>query len=197
MVLVVDDDPRFRALVRALFDTAALRTCEASSGEEALALAATEEPGVVLLDIDMPTLNGYVVFQKLRERFGEELPIVFMTGVRTESYDRAAGFVLGADDYLVKPFDPSELLARVARLLAGKHRPARVTAAPASDLTAREAEVLTLLVQGLDQRKIAGRLFISENTVAKHIQHILSKLGVHTRAQAVALAARTGLVEMG
>jgi two-component system, NarL family, nitrate/nitrite response regulator NarL len=197
MVLVVDDDPRFRALVRALFDTAALRTCEASSGEEALALAATEEPGVVLLDIDMPTLNGYVVFQKLRERFGEELPIVFMTGVRTESYDRAAGFVLGADDYFVKPFDPSELLARVARLLAGKHRPPRVTAAPASDLTAREAEVLTLLVQGLDQRKIAGRLFISENTVAKHIQHILSKLGVHTRAQAVALAARTGLVEMG
>ena len=197
MVLVVDDDPRFRALVRALFDTAALRTCEASSGEEALALAATEEPGVVLLDIDMPTLNGYVVFQKLRERFGEELPIVFITGVRTESYDRAAGFVLGADDYFVKPFDPSELLARVARLLAGKHRPARVTAAPASDLTAREAEVLTLLVHGLDQRKIAARLFISENTVAKHIQHILSKLGVHTRAQAVALAARTGLVEMG
>jgi len=64
--------------------------------------------------------SGYVVLQKLRERFGEQMPIVFVSGVRTESYDRAGGFLLGAYDYFVKPVDPGELLARMARLLIEK-----------------------------------------------------------------------------
>jgi DNA-binding NarL/FixJ family response regulator len=194
-ILIADDDAAFRAYLRVLLEAADFRACEAASGEEALTLAAAEEPGLVLLDIDMPTLNGYVVCQKLRERFGETLPIIFISGVRTESFDRAGGFLIGADDYFVKPLDASELVARVERLLTGNRRPARARLEPVFALTPREDEILTLLVDGLDQPEIAGRLFISENTVAKHIQHILSKLGVHTRAQAVALAARTGLVE--
>jgi DNA-binding NarL/FixJ family response regulator len=189
LILVVDDDSGFRAYVNALLADADLRINEAASGEEALRLAAEEEPSLVLLDIDMPVMNGYLVFRKLRERFGERLPIIFISGVRTEPYDRVAGLLLGAEDYLVKPFDPSELLARLERLLAARPKPAR----PALfDLTTREEEVLELLVEGFNQHEIASKLFISQHTVAKHIQHILSKLGVHTRAQAVALAARTG-----
>jgi two-component system nitrate/nitrite response regulator NarL len=198
-ILVVDDDVDFRTTLRALLERAGLRTREAANGEEALRLATEEEPSLVLLDIEIPGMNGYLVLQKLRERVGEQLPIIFISGVRTESYDRVGGLLLGADDYLVKPFDPDELLARVQRLLPVNPYPSPAAAVARFDLTAREGEILEQLVEGLDQRGIARKLFISENTVAKHIQHILSKLGVHTRAQAVAVAARsrTSPVERG
>jgi DNA-binding NarL/FixJ family response regulator len=145
----------------------------------------------VLLDVVLPRLSGYEVCRRLREEFGESLPIIFMSGERTQEYDRAAGMLLGADDYLVKPFDPGEFLARIRRHAA--RAPAPVSAERVH-LTAREQEVLTLLASGLDQKQIAAELVISEKTVATHIQRLLAKLGAHSRAQAVATAHRQGLV---
>jgi len=95
-----------------------------------------------------------------------------------------------SSDYLVKPFAPDELIARLRRLLArtsGKHENGRRA------LTAREEEVLKLLAGGLAQNEIAKELVISEKTVASHIERILAKLGVHSRAQAVTVAYQTGL----
>src|SRR5213078_1111954 len=100
---------------------------------------------------------------------------------------RVAGLLLGADDYLVKPIQFDHLLARVRRLVA---QPAPVVGPVASPLTPREQEVLGLLAEGLEQDEIANRLFITPKTVAKHIERILGKLGVRSRAQAVALALR-------
>ena len=114
---------------------------------------------------------------------------MFVSGERTESYDRVAGLMLGGDDYIVKPYAPDEL---VARLLALLRRGGAAESAP--ELTPRELEVLALLAQGLDQRAIAERLVISSKTVGSHIEHILTKLGVNNRVQAVALAYRSGLV---
>jgi DNA-binding NarL/FixJ family response regulator len=126
--------------------------------------------------------------RELRDRFGD-LPVVIVSGERTESFDRVAGLLLGAADYIVKPFDPDELVARVRRLVVrDRPRPSATT------LTGRERDVLRLLADGLDQRRIAAELFLSPKTVATHIQHILAKLGVHSRAQAVAVAHRDGLV---
>jgi DNA-binding NarL/FixJ family response regulator len=119
------------------------------------------------------------------------MPIVFVSGDRTESYDRVGGMLLGADDYVVKPFDAQELVERLDRLV---HRPRPTWTKHA--LTPRELEVLTLLSEGLAQAEIAERLEITPKTVATHIERILSKLGVRSRAQAVAIAYRDTLVAL-
>jgi DNA-binding NarL/FixJ family response regulator len=168
---------------------------EASTGEEALAVSGDERPALVLLDVCLPGLGGYSVLRDLRSLLGDKLPIVLISGERTDALDAASGLFLGADDYIVKPFHPEELLARVQRLLARTAPEPTIDPPPQDyDLTPREHEVLTLLAQGFDQNQIAARLFISEKTVETHIQRVLAKLDVHSRAQAVATAHREGLV---
>jgi DNA-binding NarL/FixJ family response regulator len=121
----------------------------------------------------------------LRETFGPDLTIVFLSGDRIEAYDRVAGgLLLGADDYVVKPF-AHELVAPGSAAC----RP-YADAALASRLARRELQVLRLLAEGKPQREIATALVISPKTVGTHIKHILSKLGVRNRSQAVALAYR-------
>jgi len=200
-VLVVDDDAGCRALIVALLDRIGCTVSEAASGEEALALAKANRPALVLLDVCIPGISGYEVCHELRETFGHSLPVVFISGCRMESQDRVARLLLGADDYIVKPFDPDELVARVRRLLvrngnSGRYieRPKR-SSASVSSLTTREREVLGLLARGRNQDQIAAELVISSKTVATHIQRLLAKLGVHSRAQAVALAHRERLVD--
>ena len=111
----------------------------------------------------------------------------------TDSASRVAGLLVGADEYLVKPFDPDELRAR-ARNLVRRFQPTRRKRMAA--LTPREQEVLTLLAEGLDQHEIAQRLVISPRTVSTHLERILGKTGARTRAQAVTWAFRHQLVEL-
>jgi DNA-binding NarL/FixJ family response regulator len=194
-VLVVDDDPSQRALLRVCLQRIGLDVAEAEDGESALRSAARQLPSLVLLDVQLPVVGGYEVCHELRERYGDDLPIVFVSGTRVESGDRTAGILLGADDYITKPFDPDELLARVRRLLGRRRSAVKASSRkPAlAELTPRELEVLELMAGGLEQTEIATRLVISPRTVSKHIQHILEKLDVHSRAQAVALAHMQGI----
>jgi DNA-binding NarL/FixJ family response regulator len=171
--LVVEDDDGLLGLVRRLLELDGLDVIGVPSGEEALEAARAERPTIAILDVSLPGISGYEVCRELRRAYGPQLPILFVSGARTESYDRVAGLLIGADDYLAKPFAPDELLA---------------------SLTAREQEVLRLLADGLNQRDIADALVISPKTVGTHIERILEKLGVHSRVQAVALAYREGAV---
>jgi DNA-binding NarL/FixJ family response regulator len=140
----------------------------------------------------MPGLSGYEVCRALREEHAQAFPVMFVSGERTESFDRVAGLTIGADDYLTKPFEADELLARLRGLL----RRFDSIEPPVSVLTKREQQVLGLLADGLDQAEIARRLVISPRTVGTHIEHILAKLGVHSRAEAVAVAYRLQLVSV-
>jgi DNA-binding NarL/FixJ family response regulator len=190
-VLVVDDDPIVVELVRLSLSEAGHSTCCASSGTEAMSVAAREAIGAAVLDVNLPDRSGYEVCRELRRLYGTCLPIVFVSGDRKEAYDRIGGLLLGADDYLVKPFDPRELVARLEMLI----RRARA-AHGERPLTPRELEVLTLLAEGLTQVEISDRLEITSKTVATHIERILGKLGVRSRAQAVAFAYRETLVSI-
>jgi DNA-binding NarL/FixJ family response regulator len=197
VVLVVDDDPGFREFARALLERAGFAVLDAGEAEEALELVAARLPQLVLLDVQLPKVSGYELFRELRDRCGESLQIIFVSGVRTDSYDRVAGIMLGAEDYLVKPFDPDELLVRVRRALRRPSLAAEPvdTSDAIAELTPREREVLLLVAQGRSSAQVASELVISPRTVGTHIQHILAKLGVDNRTQAAALAHRAGLIQ--
>ncbi len=109
----------------------------------------------------LPGLSGYELCDAIRKLYGESLPIVLISGERVESFDRVAGLLIGADDYLVKPLATDELCARVRALLRRADRDNG-----GSSLTPREREVLRLLAEGLEQGEIAERLVISSNRPA-------------------------------
>jgi DNA-binding NarL/FixJ family response regulator len=191
-ILIVDDEDEIRDLVKQVLSNGGYLVREARSGEQAIEAVRHEQPLLVVLDVRLPGISGYEVCGWLRSRFHDTLPIMFLSGERVEAFDRAAGLMLGADDYLLKPFSSEELLARVRGLLR------RTVPTPRSletKLTVRELEVLRLLAGGLGQKEISGRLAISTKTVGTHIEHILMKLGVQSRTQAVALAYRERFID--
>jgi DNA-binding NarL/FixJ family response regulator len=193
-VLVVDDDPGFRAFVVETLVGAGYSTLEAATGREASLLARKTRPTLVLLDVKLPDISGHEVCRSLREAHGEALPVVLVSGMKTDDLDRVAGLLLGADDYLVKPIEAGELLARIRRVaLRSGASLIPSDSNPLKDkLTPRERQVLYMLADGLSQNEIAAELVISPKTVGTHLQRILSKLEVHSRAQAVAIAHRFG-----
>lgn len=189
-VLVVDDDDGMRTLVAALIGDAGYATVEAPCGASALAAMEKTRPALAVLDVSLPGgISGYEVCRVLRTRYGREVPVLFLSGECTESFDRVAGFLIGGDDYMTKPFAPDELIARVRVLLRRTGQ-----APPPLGLTGREHQVLRLLAEGSNQKQIAAELVISPKTVATHIERILGKLGVHSRAEAVAMAYRRDLL---
>ena len=191
-VLVVDGESDARSAITGVLEPAGYDTTELETGEQALELIHEEQPALVVLNVKLPGMSGYEVCKTLRDDFEQDIPIIFISAERTEPFDRAAGLLLGADDYMAAPFAPEELLARIRRLVG---RQAGVTRYYGQDLTRREREVLKLLARGHGQEEIAEDLSISAKTVATHIQRILGKLRVHSRAQAVALAHKHQLVD--
>ena len=190
-VLVVDDDETLLELMQAILGASGIEMTAAASGEAGLAAARRARPALAILDVHMPGISGYEVCRVLRAEHGDALPIMSLSGERTESYDRTAGLMLGADDYMMKLFAADELLARVRTLM---RRGGTAPAGRGDTLTARELEVLQLLAEGWTHHEIARSLVIAPKTCAKHIERILEKLSVHSRAQAVAIAYRDELV---
>jgi DNA-binding NarL/FixJ family response regulator len=190
--LIVTSDPGVGDAILGSLGRDGYATTTVDSGRAGIESAQEDHPALVLLDLDLTDMNGYEACYEVRGALGEEPAIIAISGELREAQDRAAGITIGADDFLTKPFDPDELLARVRRLLTRTGRaPSTALDTP---LTGREIEVLQRLADGATQNEIAQELFISVKTVATHIQRIITKLGVHSRTEAVAFAYKTGLV---
>lgn len=192
-VIVVDGDAVARGQAGAALERAGYRVRLFGSGAEALAGAIEQPPALVLLELRLPDVTGYELCRQFREAYGEGLPVFLMSGERTQSIDRVAGLLIGADDFIVKPFELDELVARVRRFVERRALGRSNGSVRGMDVTPRELEVLSLLADGNDQQQIAAELGISPKTVATHIQHMLGKFGAHSRAQLVAIAYKSGL----
>src|SRR5690242_12488867 len=114
-ILVVDDDEAFLELLRTTISAAGFAVVVAQTGVDAPGQAGSERPSVALVDINLPGISGYEVARTLHEQF--RVPTIFLSGHRTEPADRVAGLMLGALDYIVKPLDLGELVARIRAAL--------------------------------------------------------------------------------
>jgi len=214
-VLIADDQALVRAGFRAILETQAdLEVVgEAQDGTEAVQLAEQLRPDVVLMDIRMPGLDGIEATRRLL-REPDAPRVLMLTTFDLDEYLYQA-MKAGAGGFLLKDAPRDQLVDAVRTVAAGDallapallrrlvedyiSRPAPGAAPPVEldELTAREREVLTLIARGLANAEIAARIFVSEATVRTHVTHILAKLGLRDRVQAVVLAYETGLVRPG
>ncbi len=197
-ILIVDHDEATRLTAVQVAVRLGYEARPTETGEAVVERLDGHRPALAIVEVELAgAVGGLELMRELHEQFGHDLPVILVSAARTDALDRTAGLMLGADDYLAKPLDAGELLARVRRSLGrnGTNGSNGATARREQGLSPREAEILTLLADGRTQAQIASALVISPKTVATHIQHILAKLGVHTRAQAVSVAFRRGLVE--
>ena len=199
-ILVIDHDDATRAAALHVASRMGYEVSAVTSDAGLFEELNGNRPELAIVEVELPgSTSGLELLRELQSRFGDDLPVILVSTERNTPIDRVAGLLLGADDYIAKPLDHGELLARVRRSLRrsngnGNGR-TNGKAEPETTLSPREREILTLLTEGNTQLQIAAALVISPKTVATHIQHLLSKLGVHSRAQAVATAFRLGLVE--
>jgi two-component system, NarL family, nitrate/nitrite response regulator NarL len=198
-ILVVDHDDATRLAAVRVAVRLGYEVCAVENAELLLERMGDDRPALAIVEVELPgPMSGLELLRELHDRFGEDLPVILVSAGRTTTLDRVAGLMLGADDYLTKPVDAGELLARVRRSLRRSDVPVpngNGKTTPDYNLSRREREILALLADGQTQTQIAAALVVSPKTVSTHIQHVLSKLGVHSRAQAVALAFRMGLVD--
>jgi len=201
-ILLVEDHHIVRQGLAALLKTVPgfAVVGEASDGEQAIEMFRRHRPDVTLMDLRLPKVNGVDAIGRIRQEFPAARIIVLTTFDGDEDIYRA--MQAGAKGYLLKGMDLNELTEAVKIVHAGKSRlPSRVAEKLAermggATLTARELEVLQLIVAGKSNRDIGNALFISEATVKTHVNSLLSKLGVEDRTQAATTALQRGIVHL-
>jgi DNA-binding NarL/FixJ family response regulator len=206
-ILVADDHPMLREGLVAVLSTQPDFDIigEAADGAEVVRLAEALRPDVILLDLEMPDVDGVAALEGLRDAVSEARAIVFTAYDTDERILRSLR--AGARGYLLKGASRQEIFDAVRTVYAGGSllEPGVTTrlldhvregGEQTEPLTPRELEVLALISEGLHNSEIAGRLFVTERTVKFHVSSILAKLGADNRTEAVALAARRGLIRM-
>jgi NarL family two-component system response regulator LiaR len=204
-VMLVDDHTMVRrglATFLKVFDDLELAG-EAESGEEAIRLCAEVLPDVILMDMVMPGMDGATATRAIRQKY-PQVQVIALTSFKEGDLVKNA-LEAGAIGYLLKDVSADDLVQAIRSAYAGRATLSPEAAqalvetsnqppAPGLDLTEREREVLALMVEGLNNTQIAGRLTVSPSTVKSHVSNILSKLGVASRTEAVTLALRNRIV---
>lgn len=206
-LVVVDDHALFRAgLINLLSDFPEFEIVgEGGNGQEALAVVAESQPDVVLLDVNMPVMDGVETVTKLKKN-SSDIKVLMLTISKHEE-DLFGAINAGADGYLLKNAEPDELKKSILAVYEGKavlspDVTANVLKAviskegytPDAGLSKREIEVLECLAKGMTTSQIAETLFISDNTVKTHVRRILEKLEAGNRTEAVSKATVMGLI---
>jgi two-component system, NarL family, response regulator LiaR len=205
-VLLVDDHAVVRSGLGAVLLTHddLILAGEASNGLEAVKLVEKLQPDVVLMDIMMPVMDGVQATKAIHEKW-PQVKIIALTSFKEKDMVEGA-LKAGALSYLIKNVSADELVTAIRGAMTGQPRLSPEAAqvliqemkqpvSPAFDLTDREKEILTLMVEGLSNNAIADRLIVSQSTVKFHVSNVLSKLGVTSRTEAVATALKLHLVK--
>jgi len=199
-VLSVDDHPVLREGIGAIINSQPdmLLVGSAANGREAIEAFRALKPDVVLLDLQLPDLNGIEVLIAIRSEFPNARIIILTTFERDVEVQRA--LKAGAQGYLVKSTPPRQMLDTIRQVHNGRKAVAREVAEELAahlgeeSLSDREVEVLRHVAEGNRNQDIAKRLFIAEETVKVHLKHIMGKLGASDRTQSVTIAARRGII---
>jgi len=213
-VLVVDDQALVRAGFRMILEAEpdVEVVGEAADGVEAVAAAQHHRPDVVLMDVRMPNLDGIAATRQILG-FGSTTKVLMLTTFDMDEYVYEA-FRAGASGFLLKDVPPERLVAGIRAVATGeallaqsvtrrlietfvRRQPTRALPRRVEELTPREREVLELMARGLSNAEIAEMFVVSETTVKTHVAHVLDKLELRDRVQAVVFAYECGLVQPG
>jgi len=200
-LLLVDDDPHMILLVKDYLEFRGYEVLTAGNGNQALDCLESFLPDMIICDVMMPEMDGYTFVEQVRQQKNLSwIPILFLSA-KGQSQDRVQGLKKGADVYMVKPFEPEELIAQVESSLRHSERVSSQRVSPASQipdsvhslpplrlskkvvLTPTETKVVNLVAQGLKNQEIAIKLKVSQRTIESHVSNMLTKTGLNNRTE--------------
>ncbi len=192
-LLLIDDDPNLILLVKDYLEFRGYEVITADNGKTALNVLEDADPDMIICDIMMPEMDGYTFVENVRSNIKTRwIPFLFLSA-KGQSQDRVKGLSKGADVYMVKPFEPEELVAQVesslkqADRLLQHSRGADVTpiiqVPDDVTLTPKELEVVQMVAQGMSNREVAINLKVSQRTVESHVSNMLNKTNLSNRTE--------------
>lgn len=194
-LLLIDDDPNLILLVKDYLEFRGYAVTTSENGRDALEVLERELPDMIICDVMMPEMDGYAFVKSVRENPRTNfIPILFLSA-KGQSQDRVKGLNTGADVYMVKPFEPEELVAQVesslrqvARINKGgrsqiTEEANRIKVPFDVELTPTELRVVQYVARGMANREIAVELNVSQRTIESHVSNMLGKTGLHNRTE--------------
>jgi DNA-binding NarL/FixJ family response regulator len=201
-LLLIDDDPNLILLVKDYLEFRGYEVLTADNGKEALNSLSQNLPDMIICDIMMPEMDGYGLIENVRQDPRTSwIPVLFLSA-RGQSQDRIKGLNLGADVYMVKPFEPEELVAQVESSLKQTNRlllhtdgigdeSSSIQVPATVELTPTELKVVQLVARGLANREIALQMNVSQRTIESHVSNMLGKTGLSNRTELARWAIET------
>jgi DNA-binding NarL/FixJ family response regulator len=194
-LLLIDDDPNLILLVKDYLEFRGYNVDTAENGREALELLDDDVPDMIICDVMMPEMDGYSLVKRIREEpTTNRIPVLFLSA-KGQSQDRVKGLNEGADVYMVKPFEPEELVAQVESSLnqikrweqgrprGGLEGQPTIKVPSNVELTPTEIKVVQLVAKGMANREIAEKLNVSQRTIESHVSNMLNKTSLNNRTE--------------
>lgn len=201
-LLLIDDDPNLIVLVKDYLEFRGYEVIPAGNGQEGLEAMKTFTPDLIICDVMMPEMDGYAFVEAIRQDSSTDwVPVIFLSA-RGQTADRVKGLTTGADVYMVKPFEPEELVAQVESSLKHTDRLLQMQNVGLQptlqldreiELTPTETRVIQHVAKGMSNREIAEILGVSQRTIESHVSNMLGKTGLHNRTELARWAMESGI----